>query len=123
MQTDRTLLSHKPDIIIRDNKQGTLRLIDFAIVGDRNVVKKEAEKITKYKDLIIDIQRMWNVKTKDNCSRIKIIQKVPEQHTGKYDIKELQKTAILGTAHKLTYKYKTVSMGSNITCTVIVTTE
>jgi len=31
---------------------------------DRNVIKKEAEKILKYKDLTIEIQRMWNVKTK-----------------------------------------------------------
>ena len=31
---------------------------------DRNMIKKEAEKILKYKDLTIEIQRMWNVKTK-----------------------------------------------------------
>jgi hypothetical protein len=31
---------------------------------DNNVIKKEAEKILKYKDLTIEIQRMWNVKTK-----------------------------------------------------------
>jgi len=28
------------------------------------VIKKEAEKILKYNDLTIEIQRMWNVKTK-----------------------------------------------------------
>ena len=39
-------------------------LIDIAISGDRNVIKKEAVKIQKYKDLTIEIQRMWNVKTK-----------------------------------------------------------
>jgi hypothetical protein len=39
-------------------------LIDFAISGDRNVIKKEAEKIIIYKDLTIEIQRMWNVKAK-----------------------------------------------------------
>jgi hypothetical protein len=39
-------------------------LIDVGIYGDRNVVKKDAGKILKYKDLIIEIQRMWNVKTK-----------------------------------------------------------
>ena len=39
-------------------------LIDIAISGDRNVIKKEAEKILKYKDLTIQIQCMWNVKTK-----------------------------------------------------------
>jgi len=38
-------------------------LIDVAISGDRNVIKKEAEKIPKYKDFSIEIQRMWNVKT------------------------------------------------------------
>jgi len=37
-------------------------LIDVAISGDRNVIKKEAEKILKYKDLITEIQSMWNGK-------------------------------------------------------------
>jgi len=39
-------------------------LIDVAISGDRNVIKKEAEKILKYKDLTIEIQRTWNIKTR-----------------------------------------------------------
>jgi hypothetical protein len=33
-------------------------------LGDRNVIKKEAEEILKYKDLTIEIQHMRNVKTK-----------------------------------------------------------
>jgi hypothetical protein len=37
---------------------------DVAISGDRNVIKKEAEKIIKYEDLTMEIQRIWNVKTK-----------------------------------------------------------
>ena len=41
--------------IIRDNEKGTLMLIDVAISGDRNVIKKDAEKILKYKDLTIEI--------------------------------------------------------------------
>jgi len=63
-QTDRTIPNNKPDIIICDNEKGTCMLIDVAISGDRNVIKKEAEKILKYKYLTIEIQRMWNVKTK-----------------------------------------------------------
>jgi len=39
-------------------------LIDSAISGDRNVIKKEAKKILKYKDLTTEIQHTWNVKTK-----------------------------------------------------------
>ena len=36
--------------------------IDVAISGDRNVFKKEAEKILKHKDLTIEIQRTYNLK-------------------------------------------------------------
>jgi len=34
------------------------------IPGDRNVIKKETEKILKYKNLIIKFHLLWNVKTK-----------------------------------------------------------
>jgi len=64
VETDRTISNNKPDIIIRDNEKGTCMLIDVAISGDINVIKKEAQKILKYKDLTTEIQRMWNVKTK-----------------------------------------------------------
>jgi hypothetical protein len=41
VETDRTILNNKPDIIIRDNEKGTCMLIDVAISGGRNVVKKK----------------------------------------------------------------------------------
>jgi hypothetical protein len=46
------------DIIICDNENGACMLIDVAISGDRNVIKKEAEKVLKYKDLIVEIQHV-----------------------------------------------------------------
>ena len=65
-------------------------LIDVATSGDRNVTKKEAEKILKYKDVTIEIQHMWNVKTKvisviigGYWDYFKDIQKICEQHTRK----------------------------------------
>jgi hypothetical protein len=83
-------------------------LNDVAIPGDRNLIKKEAEKILKYKDFITEIQRMWNVKTKVRPEIIgttgtisKSFRKYLSSVPGKHDIKELQKTAILGTAHIL----------------------
>jgi hypothetical protein len=82
--------------------------MDAAISGDRNVIKKEVKQILKYKALIIVTQRMRNVHTKAipviigatgtiSKSCRKYLSSVP----GKHDIKELQKTAILGTAHTL----------------------
>ena len=83
-------------------------LIDIAISGDRNVIKKEAEKILKYKDLTIEIQRMWNVNTKVIPVKIgatgtisKTFRKYVSNKPGNREVKELQKTAILGTAHIL----------------------
>jgi len=37
-------------------------------LGEKNVIKRKAEKILKYKDLKIEIQRMWNVKNKGDSS-------------------------------------------------------
>jgi hypothetical protein len=64
LQTGRTIPNNKPDIIIRDNEKGICMLRDVAVSGGRNVIKKEAEKILKYKDFTIGIQRMWNVKSR-----------------------------------------------------------
>jgi uncharacterized membrane protein len=65
-------------------------ITDVAISRDRNVTKKEAEKILKYKELTTEIQRIWNVKTKvipvimgGDWDYFKIIQKIREQHTRK----------------------------------------
>ena len=84
-------------------------LVDrVAVRGDGNVIKKEAEKILKYKDLIVEIQHMWNVKAKViqvvigatgtiSKSFRQYLSNIPGQH----EIKGLQKTAVLGTAHIL----------------------
>ena len=84
--------------------------IDVANPGDRNVIKKEADKILKYKDLIIELPRMWNVTAKVipvitwatgtiSESLRQYLSNIP----GKGEIKEMWTTAILGTAHLLRY--------------------
>ena len=49
MKTNETIPNNKPNIIIRDNEKGRCLLIDIAVSGGGNVVKKEAEKILKYR--------------------------------------------------------------------------
>jgi hypothetical protein len=81
-------------------------LIDVAITGDRNVMKTEAKKILKYKDLTTEIQHMRNIKAKvipviigATGTISKSFRKYPRNLSGKHEIKELQSTALLGTAH------------------------
>ena len=72
------------------------------------MIKNEAEKILKYRDIRVEIQRMWNVKTNVipvitgatgtiSKSFRKYLSNIPRKH----EIKELRKTAILSTAHIL----------------------
>ena len=72
------------------------------------MIKKEAEKILKYKDLTIEIQCMRNVKTKvipviigANGTISKSFRKYVSNIQENHEDKELQKTAILGSAHIL----------------------
>ena len=84
-------------------------IIDVAIPVCMNVIKKEAEKITKYRDLEIEIQKCWNLKkvrtipvvmgalgtvSKGIIEYLKAISK-----NLLFDV--IQRTALLGTAHIL----------------------
>jgi hypothetical protein len=64
VKTVRTVPSSQLDIVIFANEKGMSLWMYIAISEDRNVIKKEAEKILYCKDLIIEIQHMWNIRTK-----------------------------------------------------------
>ena len=83
-------------------------IIDVAIPSDYNIQKKATEKMSKYVDLQIECQRMW----KKNVEVVPVIigatgvvernqkyhlQRIPGHH----NIYNLQRSAILGTAHIL----------------------
>jgi hypothetical protein len=83
-------------------------LLAKAIPGDRNAIKIEAERIVKYKDGIIEIQRMWNVTanvipviTGATGTISESFRQYLRNVDRKHEIKGIQKTAILGTAHTL----------------------
>ena len=38
-------------------------IIDVALPYDLNIIQKEAEKVNKYRDLQIEVQSMWSIKT------------------------------------------------------------
>jgi hypothetical protein len=73
-------------------------LIDVAVTGERNVIKKEAEKILKYKDFIREIQRIWKTKARVIPAMMwatgtisKPLRQYLSNISGKNKIKELQK--------------------------------
>ena len=84
------------------------QIVDVAIPGDRNIVKKQAEKLTNYADLKIEISKMWD------CSTVVIpivigalgsipqkLEKYLEELDIKSDLPTYQKSALLGTANIL----------------------
>jgi len=82
--------------------------VNVAISGDRNVIKKENEKILTYEDLIIEIQCTWNVKAKvipvvtgATGTISQSFRQYPSNIPVKHEIKKRQKAAVLGTAHIL----------------------
>ena len=108
VHTDKTIKANKPDIIIKDKQEKTCMLIDMAIPSDRNTPVRVAEKLTKYKDLEIDITKMWGLKTITVpvvIGALGVVKKGIEKHIdkipGKINITELQKIALLGTSHIL----------------------
>jgi hypothetical protein len=71
-------------------------------------MKKEAEKISKYKNLILEIQHIWNMKAKvipvvtgATGTISKSLKQYLSNIPGKHETKGLPKPTVLGTAHIL----------------------
>ena len=53
---------NKPDIVIQEKMSDRCQIIDVAIPSDYIIQKKTTEKMSKYVDLQIECQRIWNKK-------------------------------------------------------------
>ena len=128
MRTDRTVPNNEPDIIIRDNKQGKCVLKGLQIPGDRNVIKKEAENILKYKkphnsnSAHVECENKSDTgNNRGDWDHFKIGQTVPDQHSAKGRIKVPAKNSHSGhctqTAESAGVKAQNIFHGrNNITC-------
>ena len=108
IHTDRKITANRPDIVIKDHKTKTCKLIDMAVPSDRNASVKVTEKLSKYKDLEIETSRMWGMRTETIpviIGALGAIKKGLETYLGRIpgqiSISELQKITLLGTAHIL----------------------
>ena len=48
---------------MKDSVNATCKLIDMTVPSDRNIALKDIEKKSKCKDLALEIQRKWHMKT------------------------------------------------------------
>ena len=108
IHTDRAITANRPDIVIKNKQENKCTLIDVAIPSDKNTSIKVSEKLSKYKDLEIEIARMWQMRTviiPVVVGALGVIRKGTEKQLreipGNNNPHEIQKTALLGTAHIL----------------------
>lgn len=108
IRTDRIIPARRPDIVVLEKKERKVTIIDIAVPSDTNIKSKELEKITKYQDLRLEVQRMWNVKAQVVPVVIGAlgatspeIEKHLKNIPGKHDVRPLLKAALLGSAHIL----------------------
>ena len=101
VNTDRTITANRPDIIVKDSVNSTCKLLDMTVPSDRNIALKEIEKKSKYKDLELEIQRMWHMKTVVIPVVVGAPGTVKKGMVENITVTEIQKKCLLGTARIL----------------------
>ena len=64
IKTDKAIQSSRPDKVIKHKGRETCQFIDMSVSSDSSISAKEFEKLSKYKDLKIEIVKMWKIKAK-----------------------------------------------------------
>ena len=107
-QTNTRLSANESDSNIQAKVNSTCKLTDMTVACDTNMSSKEIEKKSKYKDLEIEIQRMWKMKTEVipiviaalGTIKIGMVNKI-RNVSENINVQSLQKTCLLGTARIL----------------------
>ena len=58
VQNGRKVDANRPDIIIKNHEERTRIMMDVAVPSDENISLKEFQKLSKYKDLEIEVTKM-----------------------------------------------------------------
>ena len=108
IKTDRIIQANRPDIVIKHNQSKRCQLTNTSVSSDSNISVKEFEKLSKYKDLEIEITKMWKMNTKTipvivgALGKIKKqTQKYVNQIPGNLSLAEIQKIVLNSTDHIL----------------------
>ena len=96
----------RPDIVIKNKHETSCVFIDISISTERNTSVKVTERLSKYKDLEIKVERIWGIKAITIPGVIGVmvlikkgLGKYVQQIPGNIKMHELQKITLLGTSH------------------------
>ena len=108
VHTDRKIDANRPDIIIKNHEERTCIMMDMAVPYDQNISLKEFQKLSLYKDLEIEVTKIWKLKTKIIPVVIGALEMIKkrtlnfiDQIAGKPSLQETQKIVLTSTAHIL----------------------
>ena len=108
VQTDRKIDANRPDIIIKNHEERTCIMMDVPVPSDQNISLKEFPKLSKYKDLEIEVSKMWKLKKKIIPVLIGALEMIKkrtqnfiDQIPGKPSLQEMQNIVLTSTAHIL----------------------
>ena len=99
----------RPDLLLVDKETNTATIIDVAVPGDTRIVDREQDKILAYQDLKREIKKVWKLR---KVSVIPVVIGALGAVTTNFrnhldaihcnlSISNIQKTALLGSAHIL----------------------
>ena len=57
--TDWAIHHCRPNIVVIDKVDSRVKIIDIAVLWDANIESKYGEKVYHYKDLAIELSRLW----------------------------------------------------------------
>lgn len=63
MNADKMTQANSPGIIIKDETENICTLIDISVYSNKNIYIKVFDKLSKYKDLEIEIQKICYLKS------------------------------------------------------------
>ena len=105
VQTPKRLEHNRPDVIVIDKRRKHWTIIDFSVPSDRNVLKKEEEKVAHYTPLSYEVRKMYKVSTKIIplvIGSLGVVTKNLERNLKYLEIPDvlgsMQISAVLGTA-------------------------
>uniref|UniRef100_H3A542 Reverse transcriptase zinc-binding domain-containing protein n=1 Tax=Latimeria chalumnae TaxID=7897 RepID=H3A542_LATCH len=103
IRTEREIQAHRPVFVDKTNRKA--KIIDIACTIDYNIREKKQEKIMKYQDLKMEIEKLWKVRMEVIpvvIGALGAVTKKHEDYIKKIDesiwLEDLQKVALLGTA-------------------------